>query len=341
MSDAPSTIMVERPQPGLLDRAATTVSWVLGGALFLTVGWFAMEPDDPLGPVSAYARQGGLMMLIQAAALSGVAAGLATLIAGRRVADIGTFAASLGLAAVSLRGATAEYLLLQGADHSETFEHSLAWSFAIEAVGWLLVVLVAVAVSALVMRWCFGSTETPDPKRADASPDVVHMLAGFDVPRMSARCFGVASRRQTVSTDGVRHTLVTAGVGLAAMAVLSAGLRWRSIQHGQVCFVVAAAVFIGTYAACRMVPVRSALWSILAVGLIALVGYLWAALRPEVAGLPPNIPSSHFLRILPIQLIAVGTTAALLAFWYVFVPHSEANSGPGDGGRAPERKGGA
>jgi hypothetical protein len=333
--------MVERPQPGLLDRAATTASWVLGGALFLTVGWFAMEPDDPLGPVSAYARQGGLMMLTQAAALSGVAAGLATLIAGRRVADIGTFAASLGLAAVSVRGATAEYLLLRGADASETFEHSLAWSFAIEAVGWFLVVLVAIGVSALVMRWCFGSMETPDSTRTGASPGVGRTLAGFDVPRVSARFFGVSGERQTVTIDGVHHMLITTGVGLAAMAVLSAGLRWRSIQDGQVCFVVAAAVFIGTYAACRMVPVRSALWSILAVGLIALVGYLWAALRPEVTGLPPNIPSSHFLRILPIQFIAVGTTAALMAFWYVSVPDSEANSGPGDGGRAPERKGGA
>ncbi len=332
--------MVERPQPGLLDRAATTASWVLGGALFLTIGWFAMEPDDPLGPVSAYARQGGLMMLIQAAALSGVAAGLATLIAGRRVADIGTFAASLGLAAVSLRGATAEYLLLRGADVSETFEHSLAWSFAIEAVGWFLVVLVAVGISALVTRWCFGSVETPDPHRADASSTAVRMLAGFDVPRISARCFGVPGERQTARTDGVHHMLITTGVGLAAMAVLSAGLRWRSIQDGQVCFVVAAAVFIGTYAACRMVPVRSALWSILAVGLIALVGYLWASLRPEVTELPPNIPSSHFLRILPIQFIAVGTAAALMAFWYVSVPESEADSESGEGGRTPERKGG-
>lgn len=332
--------MVERPQPGWLDRAATTASWVLGGALFLTVGWFAMEPDDPLGPVSAYARQGGLMMLIQAAALAAVAAGLATLIAGRRVADIGTFAASLGLAAVSLRGATAEYFLLRGADFSEAFEHSLAWRFALEAVGWFLVVLVAVGVSAAVMRWCFGSMESPDPNGGDTPSAVVRTLAGFDVARISARCFGVSGERQTASTDGVHHMLITTGVGLAAMAVLSAGLRWRSIQDGQVCFVVAAGVFLGAYAACRMVPVRSALWSILAVGLIALVGYVWAALRPEVTELPPNIPSSHFLRILPIQFIAVGTAAALMAFWYVFVPHSEPSSKPAGGGRASERRGG-
>ncbi len=312
--------MAQRQQPGFMDRTATLASWVLGGALFLTVGWFAVEPDDPLGPVSVCARHDALMMLIQAAALAGVVAGLATIIAGRRVADIGTFTATLGLAAVSVRGATAEYFLVRGADASQTSERALAGYFAVEGIGWFVVVIVAVGVSTLVMHWCFDRTDERDPNRADPSALTMPALAGYDVPRFSTRCFGISADRQTLSVNGIRHTLVATAVALAAMAVLSAGLSSRSIQHGQVCFVVAAAVFIGTYIAFRITPVRSALWPILSVVLLATVGYLWAVVRPRAAGFPPNIPSSHFLRVLPIQFISVGTAAALVSFWYVYVP---------------------
>jgi hypothetical protein len=110
------------------------------------------------------------------------------------------------------------------------------------------------------------------------------------------------------------------------MALLSVGLSTRVIQHGQACFVVAAGVCAAVYVASRSVPVRSALWSLLAVGLMALVGYVWAGLRPAAPGLPPNIPSSHFLRILPVQFISVGTAAALSTFWYVFQPASDGGS---------------
>lgn len=134
---------------------------------------------------------------------------------------------------------------------------------------------------------------------------------------------------------GVKHTIIATGVGLAAITLLSAGLSSRSIQHGQVCFVVAAAVGLGTYFAHRMAPVRSALWSILAVVLIALMGYVWAAVRPAVAGLPPSIPSSHFMRVLPIQYISIGTAAALAMFWYVYVPVFDKGSGDGNADRRP------
>ena len=326
MNHTSDTIMAESAgeEPaakGGLDRAATFASCALAGGLFLTVGWFAMEPDDPLGAVSFLTRSGRAMMLIQAAALCGVTGALATLLASRRLADIGTFAAALGLALVSLRGATAEYLLVQNAEVSSTFERGLALKFALEAVTWFIVVIVAVGVSALVMRWCFGRPDDGLP----APP--ARVMAGYDIPRLSARCFGIRLNQQTIKADGIRHTLIAVGVGLAGMTALSTGLSHRSIQHGQVCFVIAAAVFIGTYAACRLVPVRSALWSIISVGLLALVGYLWAAVRPAVAGLPPTIPSSHFMRALPIQFISVGTAAALAAFWDVCMPM------PGEGRR--------
>lgn len=321
MGDAPSTMMLERTEPNLLERAATLAAWTLAGAMFLTVGWFAMEPDDPLGPVCVYARHGGWMMLVQAAALAGVAAALATVLAGRRVVDIGTFAAAFGLAVVALRGSTTEELLVSGADLSDTFQRGLALRFAVEAVGWFLVVAVAVVVSAVVMNWCFGKSDDAGLSRRDHGQVFYSPLhAGSDIPRLSEWFSKGRGEEPTSVAIGIQHTLITVAVTLAAFGVLSAGLRSRSIQHGQVCFVVAAAVGIGTYSAYRINPVRSALWAILSVGIAAVAGYVWAAVRPVTSGLPATIPSSHFLRILPIQFISVGTAAAVATFWSVQVP---------------------
>ena len=52
MGEAPSAMTAERQEPSVWERGATLAAWLLGGALFLTIGWFALEPDDPLGPVS-------------------------------------------------------------------------------------------------------------------------------------------------------------------------------------------------------------------------------------------------------------------------------------------------
>lgn len=336
-------IIVERPEPSLPERIATLASWALGGALFLTVGWSAMQPDDPVGPVSALARRDGLMMLMQAGLLAGVTAALATLIAGRRLADAGTFAAALGLAAVSLRGGTAEYFLVQGADVSRSFEHGVARTFVLEALGWIAVIILTIGVSAAVVRWCFGrrvgSGAAPlgTAHLGDPQPTTAPLPAGFDGLGVSVRLFGVSPGAQTTAADGIRHMLIAAGVGLAMITLLSAGLSFRSIQHGQVCFVVAAAVCIGTYVGYRFVPVRSVLWSILAVGLVALVGYIWGALRPAALGLPPSIPSAHVMRILPIQFISVGTAAAIATFEYVYVPVLDLGRRNEHGGQTAKR----
>ncbi len=338
--------MVERPEPSLPERAGALASWALGGTAFLTVGWLVMKPDDPVGPVSALARRDGLMMLVQAGLIAGVTAGLATLMAGRRLADAGTFAAALGLALVSLRGGTAEHFLVQGADVSRSFEHGLARTFALEALGWIAVIILTIGVSAVVIRWCFGRRagsgaalegSLSAAHTGDLSQMAAPLPAGFDGLGVSVRLFGVSAGAQTAAADGIRHMLIAAGVGLAMITLLSAGLSFRSIQHGQVCFVVAAAVCIGTYVGYRFVPVRSVLWSILAVGLVALVGYLWGALRPAAVGLPPSIPSAHVMRILPIQLISVGTAAAVATFEYVYVPVLDPGRGHGHGGRTTKR----
>ncbi len=326
MSEVADTMLGHQQHFTMLDRTATLMSWALAGALFLTVGWLTMAPDDPLGAVSFLTRDNALMMVIQIAALAGVVSALATVIAGRRLTDVGTFAVALGLALVSLRGGTAEYLLVQGAEVSATFEHTLAIRFAVEAAGWFVVIVVAILVASAVQHWCFGSLEDSPPPPTRAPHGEMPTLAGYDIPRLSGNWLGVSVDRQTAPMEGAKHALTVIAVTLAAMAVLSFGLSARSIRHGQVCFVVAASVCIAVYVAYRSIPVRSALWSILAVAVTALVAYAWALLRPAVPGSPPNIPACHFLRILPVQFISVGAAAALGTFWYIFTPPSDAGT---------------
>ncbi len=315
MTDASANNMVHRPQLSFLDKTATLSSWAIAGAVFLTLGWMAMAPDDPYGPVSALARSGSLMMILQASALAAVTAGIATVIAGRRLADVGTFAAAVGLAVVSLKGSTTTYLLLVGMERSAAFEHALALRFAVEAIGWFVVLMIALLASSVVMRWCHGGAAKADESTDDLGLIAARSMAGYDVPGIPDSVFGVPAAERTPPTEGLKHAGFVTVAGVAAMAVLSAGLTDRSVQHGQACFVVVAAIGMATYIAHRLAPVRSSLWSILGVLAIALVGYAWAGVRPVDAGSPAGVPSSHFLRVLPIQYIAVGVATAVAMFW--------------------------
>jgi len=296
MTDVTGSLMTEHGHHlGFLDRAATWVAWALAGTIFLTVGWLAMAPDDPLGAVSVLTRHGAWLMLLQVAGLAMVTAALATVIAGRRLPDVGAFAAAVGLAAVSLRGGTAGSLLIQWADDAPISQSSLPVLLALEAMAWFVIVFVARGFSFGVGHWCFG----------DAS---------------RGRMIGEQNSEKDAAANGIKHMLLTGGVALLTFKILSAGLSTRSVQHGQSCFVVAASVCIGSYMAYWLAPVRSALWAILSVPILAVSGYLWARLSPSPGGLPAGVPASAFLRVLPIQYVSVGTAAAVAMFWYLYHP---------------------
>jgi hypothetical protein len=303
MTDVSGSLMTEHGHHlSFLDRAATWVAWALAGTIFLTIGWFAMAPDDPLGAVSVLTRHGAWMMLLQAAGLAAVTAALATVIAGRRLPEVGTFAAAVGLAAVSLRGGTAGSLLIQWADAAPVSQSSLPMLLALEAMAWFVIVFMARGISIGVGHWCFGAY--PEPRR-DGSGGYAE---------------GEPLSPRDGATHGIKHMLIAAGAALLTFKIISAGLSTRSVQHGQACFVVAASVCIGSYVAYWLVPVRSVLWAILSVPILAVGGYVWARLGPSPVSLPASVPASAFLRILPIQYIAVGTAAAVAMFWYLYHP---------------------
>lgn len=332
--------MVHAPQLSLLEKTVTFISWALAGVIFLTVGWFALEPDDPLGAVTLLTREGALGVLVQVIALAGITAAVVTVVAGRLLADVGTFATAAGLAAVSLRGETAQALLVRFADASPGYHHALSLRLAGESVGWMIAMLTAVFASALVARWFQTSADTSDDKRTDLRAISVRALAGYDLPKLGGGLHRSMPEQKTVPLDGIKHLALVTVLGLVAVSILSAGWWSRSIQHGQGCFVVAAGVGVACYFGHRIVPVRSALWSILAVGLIAVLAYLWASVQPAKSSLPAVVPPCHFLRILPVQYITVGTAAAVAMFWCMFTPEPEPKSRRRASPHRPSRRGG-
>lgn len=320
MNSSPSLALVDPPQLNLLDKATVWASLLLAGFLFLTVGWFAMEPDDPMGAVSLLTRDSSIVMLLQSTALIVVTASLATVLAGRKLADAGLFAATVGLTAVSLRGGTVAFLLIQDGDGIDSTQRSLAILFALETVGWFAAMMIAMGATGLLVRWCFLTGDPSDHREDDVAAQALTTMSASDIPGIGLSLFGASFGSQTSLGRGIRHALIMAVVGLAAFYVLSTGTASRSIQHGQACFVVAASVYAGCYAAHRLSPTRSALWSILAVGLMAVAGYVWSALRPDAPGTLITAPSSPFLRVLPIQFVSVGMAVAVAMFWQMYVP---------------------
>jgi len=312
-----SPLIAPRHPLTLWDKTLALGSLVAAAAIFLTIGWMTVEPDDPYGAVSLLAHGNALFMVLQAAGLAAVTAAVATIVAGRRLPDVGTFAVAVGLAAVSLRGETTASLLVKQADLDAGFQRMLALKFALESVAWLAVILVGVFVSAAVMRWLFTPPTSSAGPSADHAESGTWVLAGFGLPFIGDHVLRAPARCYTPPKQGLIHTVVAAGSALVVMAILSAGLSSRGIEHGQACFLVAVSVLVATRIAYRVAPVQTPLWSILAVGLFAAFGYVWSGIGAPPPGLPAHMPVSPFLRVLPVQYVAVGTAAGLAMFWHL------------------------
>ncbi len=306
---------------GMIDKALSLTAWTVCAGLFLTVGWTALQPDDPLGAVSLWSQQHGLMAWVQTAVLGGAVAAVGTLLIGRRLPDAGIFAAALGLAAVNLRGSHAGSLLI-GYPHAQGGSPAaLSGILVLETLGWFAVIVGAALVSGTIYRWCFQRQEpSSSDEAADSTPpDAGHamILSEIRAPMASSDSSSAAARPGWV--QGIKQLAVTLAVAMVVLRLLSVGAVPRALSHGQVYFTVATAFYVGVIAGVYQFPTPSALWGCLAVPLLACIGYLvvWigsggAAGQAQAS----HIPASMFLRALPLTYISVGTAAVMAAFWF-------------------------
>ncbi|NOS99432.1 MAG: hypothetical protein HOP29_02270 [Phycisphaerales bacterium] len=280
-------------------RLAFHAAWGLSVAVFSTIGWMALGPDDPLGAVSLLSRRDVWVAAAQAASLATVVSAIGAALAGRMAADVGAFAVCIGLTIMSFQGSNMTQVLMERGGTP-----TVCLLLAAESLFWCLIAVWCLFVSGMVVRW-LGLTES-----------AVSPAPGCDPEDLDDR---VARRRE------VGHVIIVAALTLVLVRVFMAGSGDRAIRHGQACFAVGAAFYLAVGRAQAFVPVRSAIWSWSAVPIVCIAAFVmsWAASSPTVLdnGLV-TVPRSAFLRILPITYAAAGTAAVLLARWRT-VPHSD------------------
>ncbi len=293
------------------DKLATLATWSGAAAIFATIGWMAIGPADPHGVVQitegAWPR-----VFVEMVALAAVVAGLATAAVGRKLPDAGTFAVAIGLAAANLRGQSAGYLLMLVEEPGR--RRLLCLELAVEAVIWFAVLVVAMIVSGLVMRWCFGRGESDARRGARLSAMCVADMPGLHRLTGEPRTAGGHVRLRVK----LLHGLVVIALALVLIRLLAAGDASRSIRQEQVYFAVVVAFFAGSWVAHRWFPVPTPLFGCLTVPIVCIIGYLWTMVRVQgqgpyaaIASVPPTV----FLRALPLEYLAVGTAGVLAAFW--------------------------
>ncbi len=299
------------PPLRLVDRLVALVAWAMAIALFLTIGWRALQPTDPQGAVSMLTCPHPWLMVVQMGMLGVVVAALATLLVGRKLADAGVFTTCLGLAVANLRADTVESILISVVDRGNSARANLAASFLFEALIGFVFVVLAMVTSGFVLRWCFSRGEA-------GRLSVLSTMAVGDMPLISdvLRC-DAAPRQRSALGAGLGQSLFTTVAAFGLIGVLSTGTPARAITHGQVYFSIAAAFWIAGDVAHRKWPVRTPFWTCLAVPVVAVAAYVWVMLvdSDKAAALPPSIPHSVYLRALPLEYIILGTLGALLAFW--------------------------
>ena len=330
--DSMTATKVSKPRArlGLTDRLLFVLASGVAAALFLSVGWLALAPDDPRAAVSLITHSQAARMVIQAAALTAVTAAIATVIIGTKLADAGVFAAALGLALVSLRGDTAAYLLIHLGQADRSLERILAGKLAVEAIIWFAVLVVAMLVSGLVTRWCFGARCDADrtpAKRGSAPSGPGGWVEWSDLAVRECPILWSLGRRSAdrparamaaARIDGLKITAVTTFVAMCLFAMLVSGSAPQWIRHGQTCFAVFVGFYVGSWVARLWFPVRTAFWGLLATPVACVLGYLWTMVQGEVSGAYahlPSVPPSSFLRVLPMTYVAVGALGVLSAHW--------------------------
>jgi len=310
--------MVVTMPMGLLDKARSLAAWSVCVGLFATVGWTTLRPEDPLGAVSLASTPQGVIAWLQVAALGAAVAAIATVLIGHRLPDAGLFAVALGLAAVNLRGADAASLLITLQPEEGAARAGFGGVFILETLGWFAIVAAVAVVNGLLAHWFYPfrdaeSGEAPPPAEAALVVTELRAVIGAGGPSTAPRRAGW--------TQGVKQLAVTLAVSLIVLRLLSVGAAPRAVNHGQVYFAVATALYLGVIAGSYPFPTPSALWGCLAVPLLACMGYTVVWLDSDTvtaAGgvTASHIPSSMFLRALPLTYVSVGTAAVMAAYWF-------------------------
>ena len=286
------------------DRISVVAAFVLVGSLFYTVGWMVIRPIDPLGAVTLLDNGSAVLSVVKLACLAAIGSALATVLLRAHVADFGLMAAAVGLAAMNTRGATVDFLvrfLPEGATRS-----SVLFDLAVETLGWLIVVLVAAMVGELVARWFVAGGSA---SYSQAHVGLGHLLTGR-----------VGSRPDKAELRNGPLCLLICVVVAALVIRLTGGTVLMAIRTGQTYFSILAGFFVATLLAHQITRAKLAVWPMLAVPIVAILGYLAGVAKP-IASVPEvyqkidHIMPNFVCRALPVEYVALGVIGVIAGLW--------------------------
>lgn len=280
------------PTLSVTQRLRAMLGVVIVGVVFVAVvGRSVLVPHDPAGCVSVMSCRLGWWIIPVCALLAFLLAMMVCAVSGAGLEDLGVFAVTLGLSLAVLRFGDAGYLWATFGQADDRLRSALAGRMAVEALGWTAVVAAAHAGSLFIIR------------NLNLRP-VIASSAVDDYRR------------------GVLTVLFTGIIAALLLQLFSAGTELAPIQMGQVCFAVAMSFYLAALIAYQLTGAHSPVWAYLAVGLVAVLGYVWTVFQPT-----PTYPGrvlehlAHFSptafgRALPVQAVMIGAAAAIFGNWH-------------------------
>lgn len=345
MTDLPLGTLRYRHELSLVEKSVTLVVWVAAIAATVALGPQLCAIPDPQAPISFMSSTRPLMMLPALVIFGGLVAGLAALISGHLLPDVGLFTFALALGIYSTTGSTTAGLAPDL--KSGILDRGTALLFVVEFLAWCGVLLAALLASSWVLIWtrnpgelkgdagasvsANGGSEGKSRKEEASAGRISHPRVALADCAWTRQWWQQGSEGATPVAEGLAHLGAAAAISASVWLFLSLDSSHRMIHHGQACFLPAAAALLGAYLAFKWRPVRSSVWALGGTLAVALAGLL---LSPFFAGASPNalprVPIWPFLRPLPVQMAAWTIVGSLFGFWSAFKPFEA-------GGRSPSK----
>jgi hypothetical protein len=285
----------------LIMRIRFLCAMAVSATIFWYVGWWVAGPVDPQGPVTLLMVDQGVVAMAELLGLAVISSGLAVAICGLGMVNAssgashrGPLAIAVGLAALGLRGAQLDALVLYRVNPPGPSAIGLdpfpVWALIAECWLWLALISVGFVVGRWVEGWFSPGQAAPPASlpTADHSSDV---------------------------RQGLGTVAVTALVAWTVMS-FTIGTEANPILKGQIYFSLGISFLLGALAAHWFLRTDSRAWALVAVAVVATVAYVFgepgkdaiAAARQAGA----HVTISPFARPLPIEFAAMGTIGVLL-----------------------------
>lgn len=294
---------------GFIDKLRVIVACAAAVILLSTVGWMVAEPPDPsLGVMLAAYWQKVLAVWPALLVLTAVAGVIGTVIAPRRLAEGGVFAAAIGLAGMALKGGSMQSVLGYMAAPDPGSRRALMATLAFDTLLWTATLTAAWMAVALVRRWLWADEELYYP-----------------LPGAPASTAPAPATAKPAAASGWPALVITGLIAVFFIWLTIARTPVATIARGQVYASIATGFYLGAMAARYFATVTRAHWYLLAVPAVALLGYLigylnsgmgWAegsAYQPYIS--LATTPPHALVRPLPIEYLALGVAGTLAGFW--------------------------